>query len=120
MMRLIPQSPLQSKVKQHQSRSVLGTDFLLYGSMKGPSERRRAVLIKLCHRQGLYVKKDRRAAKVGEQFPPWRIKTVIACLRTILWNDSQIVGNSPLHSSSPTLTAFNQPVNLWNKHFPFF
>ena len=34
---------------------------------------------------------------------PWQMKLVIACVRTILKDKSQNVGNSSLHYSSPTL-----------------
>ena len=37
-----------------------------------------------------------RISKKGELAPPWRIKIVMACDRTILRDVSQTVGNSPL------------------------
>ena len=40
--------------------------------------------------------------KDGEPSPPWRIKIVMACHRTILRDESQTVGNRPLRGSSPT------------------
>ena len=41
--------------------------------------------------------------KVGEPSPPWWIKIVMACLRTILGDESQTIGNSSLRFSSPML-----------------
>ena len=41
--------------------------------------------------------------------PPWKIKIVMACLQTILRDESQTIGNSPLCSSGPTLNSTNQP-----------
>ena len=40
----------------------------------------------------------------------WRIKIVIACLWTILRDESQTIGNSLLRSSSPKLKPTNQPT----------
>ena len=40
--------------------------------------------------------------KVKELSPHWRIKTVMACVRTILRDESETVSNSPLRFSSPT------------------
>ena len=44
----------------------------------------------------------------GEPSSPWCIKIVMSYLRIILWDETQTVGNSPLHSSSPTLDLNNR------------
>ena len=51
------------------------------------------------------------STKAGKPFPPWRIKIVMACLRTILRDESPTVGNSSLYCSSPTLNPTYQPQN---------
>ena len=48
--------------------------------------------------------------KVGEPSPPWLIKIVMACLRTILTDKSLTVGNSPLRCSNSTLNPIYQPT----------
>ena len=48
--------------------------------------------------------------KAVEPSLPWKIKIVMACLRIILCDESQTVGNSPLRSSSPMLNPTNQPT----------
>ena len=55
--------------------------------------------------------------KVGEPFPLWRIKIMMACLQTILSVDFLTVGNIPLRISSPTLY---QPTNHLVMHFSTF
>ena len=47
-------------------------------------------------------------SKAGELSPPWKIRTVMACYRTILRDESHTVRNSPLRSYSPTLNSTNQ------------
>ena len=47
----------------------------------------------------------------GEPSPPWKIKIVMACLRTILRDESQAIGNSPIRSSSPILNPSNEPTS---------
>ena len=49
--------------------------------------------------------------KAREPSPPWRIKIVIACLQTILRDESQTVGNSPQRFSSPTLNPTYVPFS---------
>ena len=49
---------------------------------------------------------------------PWKIEMGMACLRTILRDESQADGNSLLHSSSPTLNPTNQP-NMYDEQFTF-
>ena len=46
---------------------------------------------------------------VNFEIPPWRIKIVIACLRTILRDKFQTVGNNLLRYSSPTLKPTSLP-----------
>ena len=50
--------------------------------------------------------------KVGEPFSPWRIKIVMACFRTILKDEAQTIGISPLRFSSPTLNLTYLPTYL--------
>ena len=47
----------------------------------------------------------------GGASTPWKIKIVMACLRTILRDEPQTVSNSQLRSSSPTLNPYNQPTD---------
>ena len=54
--------------------------------------------------------------KVGESAPSWKIEIVMACLWTILRDESQTVGSSSLRSSNPTLNP-TQP-NSENKTIP--
>ena len=50
--------------------------------------------------------------EASEPSPPWRIKIVMACLRTILKDESKTVGNSPLCCFSPTLNRTYLPTYL--------
>ena len=50
-----------------------------------------------------------------DQSLSWWIKIAVACLRIILRDESQVVNNIPLHSSSPTLNPTNQSIRIWKK-----
>ena len=62
-----------------------------------------------------------RGTKAGELSPPWWMKIAMACVRIILRDESQTVGNSLLHYSSPTLNSTNQQcdLNLYSTTFFF-
>ena len=45
----------------------------------------------------------------GEPSLPWQIKIMMTCVRIILKDESQTVGNSPHRSSKQTLNPTNQP-----------
>ena len=54
------------------------------------------------------------STKSREPSSSWRIKIVMAYLRTTLRGESQTVGNCALHNFSPTLNPYNQPINFRN------
>ena len=59
--------------------------------------------------------------KAGEPSPPWWMKIVMGRVRIILRDQSETVGNSPLHCSSQTLNSANQQcdLNLYSTTFFF-
>ena len=64
-----------------------------------------------------------RVTETGEPLPPLKIKIVMACLRTILKDESQTVCNNSMHSSGPTRpwlnpsTPFMSLNKKWIKNF---
>ena len=57
-------------------------------------------------------KTGRQATKAGETSLLWKIKNVMTCLLTNFRGDSQTAGNSPMHTSIPTLKPTNQHMFL--------